>query len=71
MKRECIKTLFSQKMRVRHNAQIERFPPATVICSRGGFSQKRSFDTLKYFRSCLNFLQEELSRKAEQNLNRF
>ncbi len=37
MKRECIKTLFSQKMRVRHNAQIERFPPATVICSRGDF----------------------------------
>ena len=40
MKRECIKTLFSQKMRVRHNAQIERFPPATVICSRGDFLKK-------------------------------
>lgn len=56
MKRECIKTLFSQKMRVRHNAQIERFPPATVICSRG--AQKRSFDTLKYFRSCLIFFKK-------------
>ena len=35
--------------RVYHNAQIERFTPATDNCSRGDFFKKRSFDTPSFY----------------------